>query len=121
MVDDQGRRKPLKEVTYSDTLLKMYLETQRRDKFGAKVEIQHNHQGHIALPVMSPEITQLMLAMQRGDEIELISDESMTENDKYEVVSDENEPIDAEFEDVNVSDMAPKAENPAESDGFDIL
>ena len=87
-----GVRKPLIETKYSDQLLKFYLETQKRDKYGNKVQIEHNHKGHIALPVMSPELVQLMLAMQRGDDIQLITDQSVAEG-TYEVV-------DAEFTEV---------------------
>lgn len=92
--DENGQRVPLIERKYSDSLLKMFLESRKRETFGPKVEIVTTHKGHIALPVLSPELMDLMLAMQRGDPIELIADSAMEGKEStYEV-------IDAEFEEV---------------------
>lgn len=95
---ENGVRTPLIETQYSDQLLKFYLETQKREKFGNKINIEHNHRGHIALPVLSPDLVQLMLAMQRGDDIELITDQSVAEG-TYEAVTDaEFEPVEDAFD-----------------------
>lgn len=88
-----GQRKPMVEVKYSDTLLKTYLEANRRDKFGQKLEIIATHKGVIALPTFSPEMMQLLLADARGETIELIQDATMDPDAGPEV-------IDADFEDV---------------------
>jgi len=85
-----GVRKPMVETKYSDSLLKTYLEANRRDKFGAKLEVTTTHKGVIALPAFSPEMMQLLLADARGEAVELIVDREMEAGDKPEV-------IDAEF------------------------
>ena len=94
-----GVRRPMVETKYSDTLLKTYLEANRRDKFGAKLEVTTTHKGVIALPAFSPEMMQLLLADARGESVELISDQSMDADAKPEV-------IDAEFSVIGAADSS---------------
>lgn len=122
-VVEDGVRKPLIETKYSDTLLKTYLEAMRRDRYGPKVEITTTHKGHIAMPVFSAEMMDLMLALQRGDnKIELITDAAMTGKDAlYEVIEGEFEDVTEDQQDGSgLGQGAPLAGDGAD-DGFDIL
>lgn len=95
-----GQRRPMVETKYSDSLLKTYLEANRRDKFGAKLEIIATHKGVIALPAFSPEMMQLLLADARGESVQLIQDSDMDADAAPEV-------IDAEYTDIT---DAPRAD-----------
>lgn len=109
-----GVRKPMVETKYSDTLLKTYLEANRRDKFGAKLEVTTTHKGVIALPAFSPEMMQLLLADARGEAVELVVDADMNEGDKPEV-------IDAEYSVVGEDDDTQDGPVDSATDAFDIL
>lgn len=117
-----GERKPMIERKYSDTLLKTYLEANRRDKFGAKLEVTTTHKGVIALPAFSPEMMQLLLADARGESVELIVDREMEAGDKPEVIDAEFSVVsdaanaDAEFTTGTVPESATDAD-----DAFNIL
>ena len=94
-----GVRRPMVETKYSDTLLKTYLEANRRDKFGAKLEVTATHKGVIALPAFSPEMMQLLLADARGESVQLVVDQAMDADDKPEVIDAEFSVISPEGED----------------------
>ena len=94
-----GVRRPMVETKYSDTLLKTYLEANRRDKFGAKLEVTTTHKGVIALPAFSPEMMQLLLADARGESVQLVVDQAMDADDKPEVIDAEFSVISPEGED----------------------
>lgn len=130
-----GVRKPMVETKYSDTLLKTYLEANRRDKFGAKLEVTTTHKGVIALPAFSPEMMQLLLADARGETVQLVVDETMDAADKPEVVDaefsvvSEDANADATFERADdatirerVKEMTqPRETVPESATEFDIL
>jgi hypothetical protein len=130
-----GVRKPMVETKYSDTLLKTYLEANRRDKFGAKLEVTTTHKGVIALPAFSPEMMQLLLADARGETVQLVVDEGMNATDKPEVVDaefsvvSEDANADAHFERADdatirerVKEMTqPRETVPESATEFDIL
>lgn len=128
-----GERKPMVETKYSDTLLKTYLEANRRDKFGAKLEVTTTHKGVIALPAFSPEMMQLLLADARGEVVQLVVDREMTAEDKPEVVDAEFTVVseeaneDATFERADVETIHQRVREmnsrtvPDADDGFDIL
>lgn len=127
----EGVRKPMIETKYSDTLLKTYLEANRRDKFGAKLEVTTTHKGVIALPAFSPEMMQLLLADARGETVQLVVDENMDASDTPEVVDaeftvvseDGFERADQETIQERVREMTTSRDGPVDSatDGFDIL
>lgn len=102
VADEDGIARVLKEKKYSDTLLTKFLEARNRPVFGPKVEIQHKHEGFIAVPVMDARQLQAMLSAP-GDDITF---------------------LDAEFEDITdtvplaVSDMDTRDINPDVS--FDV-
>ena len=56
-----GIARPLKETKYSDSLLLKFMEARKRETYGPKVEVQHKHEGFIAVPVMSAGDLQKML------------------------------------------------------------
>lgn len=85
-----GQRVPLVKTTYSDSLLKTYLEANRRDKFGTKIEIQQTHKGIVALPVISMEMMQLFLAQARGETIDF---EIGGDGQKLEIIDGEYEEV----------------------------
>lgn len=118
-----GVRRPMIERKYSDALLKTYLEANNRSKFGAKVEITNVHRGHIALPVLSPALMNLLLADARGEHIELIADHSMGATDDPQIVQEaEFEVIGPERADMDEIRRRVRAlTDPSESDEFDIL
>ena len=129
-----GVRRPMVETKYSDALLKTYLEANRRDKFGAKLEVTTTHKGVIALPAFSPEMMQLLLADARGERVELIVDREMDAEDKPEVIDAEYSVVgeaantDAEFERADgetirqrVREMTTPREDGPVDEGFDIL
>ena len=66
-----GVARPLVERKYSDGLLTKFLEARKRDTYGPKVEVTHQHSGYIAVPVMSAEELQKML-MAPGDDVEFV-------------------------------------------------
>ena len=104
-----GARRPMVETKYSDTLLKTYLEANRRDKFGAKLEVTTTHKGVIALPAFSPEMMQLLLADARGESVQLVVDQEMDADDKPEV-------IDAEFSVIHDAEQHPVVSDEASQD-----
>lgn len=104
-----GVRRPMVETKYSDTLLKTYLEANRRDKFGAKLEVTTTHKGVIALPAFSPEMMQLLLADARGESVQLVVDQEMDADDKPEV-------IDAEFSVISPEGEDSSSQHPVVSD-----
>lgn len=104
-----GVRRPMVETKYSDTLLKTYLEANRRDKFGAKLEVTTTHKGVIALPAFSPEMMQLLLADARGESVQLVVDQEMDADDKPEV-------IDAEFSVISDAEQHPVVSDEASQD-----
>lgn len=104
-----GVRRPMVETKYSDTLLKTYLEANRRDKFGAKLEVTTTHKGVIALPAFSPEMMQLLLADARGESVQLVVDQEMDADDKPEV-------IDAEFTVIRDAEQHPVVSDEANQD-----
>jgi len=130
-----GVRRPMVETKYSDALLKTYLEANRRDKFGAKLEVTTTHKGVIALPAFSPEMMQLLLADARGERVELIVDQEMDAEDKPEVIDAEYSVVgeaantDAEFERADDETIRQRVREmtretvpeSATEDGFDIL
>ena len=113
VTDADGKRKPLVETKYSDALLKTYLEANRRDKFGAKLEMTTTHKGVIALPQIPIELMHIMLAQARGESVELIIDENMDPSSMPEV-------IDADYEDVTVASAA-SGDDQDSSSGSDPL
>ncbi len=121
-----GVRKPMVETKYSDALLKTYLEANRRDKFGAKLEVTTTHKGVIAMPSFSPEMMQLLLADARGESVQLIIDNNMQSDDKPEVIDAEFEEIGPERADAEtirgrVQAITTPRDGPADEVGFDIL
>lgn len=104
-----GVRRPMVETKYSDTLLKTYLEANRRDKFGARLEVTTTHKGVIALPAFSPEMMQLLLADARGESVQLVVDQEMDADDKPEV-------IDAEFSVISDTEQHPVVSDEANQD-----
>lgn len=104
-----GVRRPMVETKYSDTLLKTYLEANRRDKFGARLEVTTTHKGVIALPAFSPEMMQLLLADARGESVQLVVDQEMDADDKPEV-------IDAEFTVIRDAEQHPVVSDEASQD-----
>ncbi len=127
-----GVRKPMVETKYSDTLLKTYLEANRRDKFGAKLEVTTTHKGVIALPAFSPEMMQLLLADARGEVVQLVVDQAMDADDKPEVVDAEFTVVsdeanqDATFERADDETIRQRVREMTsrtvpDADGFDIL
>lgn len=104
-----GVRRPMVETKYSDTLLKTYLEANRRDKFGARLEVTTTHKGVIALPAFSPEMMQLLLADARGEVVQLVVDQEMDADDKPEV-------IDAEFTVIRDAEQHPVVSDEANQD-----
>lgn len=104
-----GVRRPMVETKYSDTLLKTYLEANRRDKFGARLEVTTTHKGVIALPAFSPEMMQLLLADARGESVQLVVDQEMDADDKPEV-------IDAEFSVISDAEQHPVVSDEASQD-----
>ena len=111
-----GERRPMVETKYSDALLKTYLEANRQDKFGKKLEVVTTHRGHIALPAFSSEMMQLLLADARGETVQFVVDDDVAADAAPEIISD------AEFEEVRAETDTSEAGavSPA-ADEFDIL
>ena len=61
-----GISKPLIEKKYSDTLLTKFLESRNRPVFGPKVDVQHRHEGFLAVPVLT--VDQLQKLLQAPDD-----------------------------------------------------
>lgn len=118
-----GERRPMVETKYSDALLKTYLEANRRDKFGAKLEVTTTHKGSIALPIITPEMMRIILAEQRGETVELIADDSMEADAAPEVIDADYEVVshgqDGETADQTDAGAVPSADGG--DDPFDIL
>lgn len=68
IVDEDGHSTPLVERKYSDGLLSQFLKARKKEIFGDKVEIEHTHKGHIAVPVISQEA--LMRALETGSPLD---------------------------------------------------
>lgn len=66
--DLPGATIPLIERKYSDTLLTQFMKARARDTFGDKVEVNHHHSGHIAIPIISAEA--LMRALETGSPLD---------------------------------------------------
>ena len=62
-----GIARPLKETKYSDQLLLKFMEARKREVYGPKVEVNHKHEGFIAVPVMSAADLQKMLTAPDDD------------------------------------------------------
>lgn len=63
-----GTTHPLIERKYSDSLLSQWMKARDRSNFGDKVEVNHHHSGHIAVPVISQ--ADLMRALETGQSLE---------------------------------------------------
>lgn len=68
VMDELGFSTPLVERKYSDSLLSQFLKARKKAVFGDKVEVEHTHKGHIAVPVISQEA--LMLALESGSPLD---------------------------------------------------
>lgn len=59
---------PLMERKYSDGLLDKFMKARARTTFGDKLEVEHHHRGHIAVPVISQEA--LLAALESGSPLD---------------------------------------------------
>lgn len=99
--------KPLMERKYSDGLLDKFMKARARTTFGDKLEVEHHHRGHIAVPVISQEA--LLRALETGSPLDFTPQDVIDGTFEVVQITDQSEAVaddDADFGDL----MAEEAE-----------